>query len=137
MKFSVTCGFLLTFTLPAAICAAEELSAELAESMESYCKLPEKLLPALSAARDTDSADAAAVELRKLLPEVYRVCDRVRRIDRLTPEQSRIIRERYEHRMRAEWGKVYEHIFRLQHEQCYYSAAFNEQFQTLIMMLEQ
>lgn len=137
MKFSVTCGFLLSVSLSAAVCAAEALSAELTEAMESYCELPAKLLPALSAARDTDSADAAAVELRKLLPEVYRVCDRVRRIDSLTAEQSRIIRERYEKRMRTEWGKVYEHIFRLQHEQCYYSSAFNDAFQTLIMMLEQ
>lgn len=137
MKFCVTYGLLLIGALPSAVCAADGLSAELAEAMESYCALPGKLLPALSAARDAASADTAADELRKLLPEVYRVCDRVRHIDSLTPEQSRLIRERYEQRMRTEWGKVYEHIFRLQHEQCYYSAAFNEQFQTLIMMLEQ
>ena len=117
--------------------AAEQLSPEIEEAMESFCALPAKLLPVLSSVTDKATADAAAEPLYRELSGVYEVCDAMRGIRQLTPEQSALVRKRYEMRMRTEWGKLYEQIFRLQRAQCYYSTAFNKQFQTLSMMLEQ
>lgn len=123
--------------MAASLCSANSLPPEIEGAMEGFCALPSKLLPVLSSVKDKASADAAAEPLYRELSEVYKVCDAMRSIRQLSTEQSALVRARYEMRMRTEWGKLYEQIFRLQREQCYYSTAFNKQFQTLIMMLEQ
>ena len=51
--------------------AAEQLSPEIEEAMESFCALPAKLLPVLSSVTDKATADAAAEPLYRELSGVY------------------------------------------------------------------
>lgn len=115
---------------------AESLPPALEGAFQRYVSLPDALLPVLESARDKQSADRAAVDLQALLPRVYEARRELREIPSLTPGQSAAVRERFENAMRTRWGKVFEHIFRLQRAHCYESVNFFKHFNTLCMMLE-
>lgn len=121
----------------APIVAASNLPSEWEKAFDEYCKLPSKIVPVLEQVKDRKTADEAAPKIRSLLQDVYNVCNAIRSIRQISEQQSTEIRNRYEQTMRNEWGKVYQHIFRLQQEQCFESLSFNKEFQLFCLMLEQ
>lgn len=124
---------LLPWVAPA---AAAGLPTAVESAFQSYVSLPDALLPVLESARDKASADRAAADLQALLPRVYEARCALRKIESLTPEEQRLVRERYETAMRTRWGKVFDHIFRLQRKRCYESINFFKHFNTFCVMLE-
>lgn len=121
----------------AAALHASTLPPEWEKAMEDYCALPSKLVPVLEQVTDTKTADQAAPKLHALLKDVYGVCTELQNIKALSKEQATEVKTRYEKQMREEWAKVFKQIFRLQKAQCFQSSLFNQQFQLLVMMLEQ
>ncbi len=127
--------------LPQVLCAAEPaaavstLPAEMVQAFEAYIALPDTLEPALLAAQDKASADAAAPQLRQALEKLYDTRTQMQAVKTLTPEQSQEVQQRYALPMRRQWGRVYAQVFRLQKAQCYGSAAFAENFRLMCMML--
>lgn len=115
--------------------AAAPLPPGLEATLRRYVDLPDALLPVLEAARDKQSADAAAPELQALLPRVYQARNELAEVRELSPAQSQTVRQRYEMQMRTRWGRVYEHIFRLQRARCYESVPFFKHFNTLCLLL--
>lgn len=101
-----------------------------------YTDLPNMLLPVLEGVKDKESAEKAAPELQKLLAFVFDARRDLGKIDRLSPEVSAEVRRRYEQDMRSRWGKVFDHVYRLQKVKCYKSESFAKQFNTFCMMLE-
>ncbi len=106
------------------------------EAFESYASLPSTLIPVLAEAKDRETADAAAPKLLELLPVVYDTRSALHRISTLGEQETQLVQQKYEARLRSEWGKLFEHIYRLQRTQCYGSIPFFKQFQTLCLMLE-
>lgn len=115
---------------------AESLPPALAGVFERYVALPDALLPVLESAQNKQSADRAAADLQALLPRVYEARRELRGIASLTPEQQLAVRRRFETAMRTRWGKVFDHIYRLQRSHCYESVEFFKHFSTLCVMLE-
>ena len=103
---------------------------------ESYINLASELTPVLESATDKQSAENAAAPLYNLLPKVYDMRTELQKIENLTPEAAAELQQKYAKRMQTEWGKVYEHIFRLEKANCYHSLAFFKQFRALCMMLK-
>lgn len=101
-----------------------------------YNELPALLVPVLESVTDKESADAAASRLNAVLPKVYDARSALQNIS-LTPETQMEIRQKYEQKMREDWGRVYSHIFRLQKNRCYLSLDFFKQFHALCLMLDQ
>lgn len=126
--------------LPAVVIALPAESAELPPAVDAafrrYIALPDALLPVLEGVRDKQSAELAAKDLQALLPRVYEARRELSGIESLTSGEQRIARERYEQVMRMRWGKVFNHIFRLQRARCYGSPIFFKHFNTLCVMLE-
>ena len=112
------------------------LTPALDGAFRRYVSLPDALLPVLESAKDRKSADHAAADLQALLPRVYEARQELRSIQALTPQQQQTVRERYESAMRSRWGKVFDHIYRLQRSHCYESVEFFKHFSTLCVMLE-
>ncbi len=106
------------------------------EAFAGYAGLPAKLVPILAEAQDKASADAAAPRLLEALPAVYDARSALHRIPSLGKEETELVQQKYETRLRQEWGKLFEQIYRLQKAQCYGSIPFFKQFQTLCLMLE-
>ncbi len=106
------------------------------EAFANYAALPAKLIPILSEAQDKDTADAAAAKLHDALPSVYDARSALHRIPSLGKEETALVQQKYETRLRREWGKLFEQIYRLQKTQCYGSLTFFRQFQLLCLMLE-
>ena len=127
-------------TLPLIICSSTCLQAavstEMEQLFESYINLASELTPVLESATDKQSAENAAAPLYNLLPKVYDMRTELQKIENLTPEDAAELQQKYAKRMQTEWGKVYEHIFRLEKANCYHSLAFFKQFRALCMMLK-
>lgn len=109
----------------------QEVDAAFAE----YTALPDRLVPILDQARSKESATAQADALFKELPRIFDAKDRLEKIPALTPAVKKQVVAKYEKEMRNKWGKVYEHIFRLQDAKCYGSLPFFKQFQTMCNLL--
>lgn len=103
---------------------------------ERYIQLGEELVPVLQKVQDRKTADSAAQEVQNMLLQVDESRLETRAIKELTPEQARHIRDKYEVRMRATWGKVYDEIYRLQKMRCYGSVDFLKPFSLLCSFLE-
>ncbi len=106
------------------------------EAFAGYAALPAMLVPILADAKDRESADAAAPRLLDALPAVYDARTALHRIPSLGKKETELVQQKYEARLRSEWGKLFEHIYRLQKVRCYGSLPFFKQFQTLCLMLE-
>ncbi len=106
------------------------------EAFEAYASLPSRLVPILAAAKDRDSADAAAPQLLAALPALYETRSALHRITSLGDAERRLVEQKYERRLRHEWKALFEQIYRLQKTRCYGSRSFFKQFQTMCLMLE-
>ncbi len=115
---------------------AQAIRPEVDAAFASYVALPSQLLPILSEAQDKESADAAAPRLKAALPLVYEARTALHHLPSLGKEETQLVQKKYETHMRQEWGKLFEHIYRLQTKKCYGSLLFFKQFQTLCLMLE-
>ncbi len=115
---------------------AQSIPPQVDEAFSAYAALPAKLVPILSEATDTASADAAAPRLLEVLPAVYDARSALHRIPSLSAAETHLVQQKYEVTLRREWGKLFEQIYRLQKVRCYESRAFFKQFQTLCLMLE-
>lgn len=131
------CFGVLCLTAPM-VCAAPatELPAAVRHAFETYTALPAKLVPLLQKAQDTASADVVAPELKKSLSSIYEARELLHHMPTLTPEQNQEVRTSFGHRMRVEWGQMYEQISRLKAVRCYQSAKFAEVFRLMCMMIE-
>ncbi len=118
------------------VIAAQQLPPLVDEAFAAYAALPAKLVPILAEAKDRESADAAASKLLEALPAVYDARTALHRIPTLGEKETQLVQHKYETRLRSEWGKLFEHIYRLQRAQCYGSIPFLKQFQTMCLMLE-
>lgn len=116
---------------------APALPAEVKAAFDAYCALPAELLPVLERVQDKTSADAAAPSLHAALDKIYTTRNAMQKVQELTPEQTELVQQRYAARMRQDWGRVYEHIFRLRKAQCYGSIAFVNEFGYMTLMLAQ
>lgn len=132
MKFHTQTVALLLL-LPGLAQAA--LQPETDRAFADFTALPLELLPVLEGVTDRESAEQSAEKLNALLPRVYDSRTAMTRIQTLTLAEKRELLQKYEKDMRANWGKVYAEIFRLQNNRCYNSLAFFKQFHTLCMML--
>lgn len=126
----------LLLMLGPGMAAAVDIPADVQSAFEHYVALPDQLLPVLQSAQDAASAEKAAEPLQALLPKVYDARRELKAIPSLSPEVAAELRRRYEQRMRADWGKVYDEIFRLRAAACYQCVPFFKQFQTLCLLLE-
>ncbi len=106
------------------------------EAFASYANLPALLIPILAGAQDRDSADVAAPKLFAALPAVYDARSALHRIPTLGPRETQLVQQKYEKKLRSEWGKLFEQIYRMQRNRCYGSLPLFKQFQTLCLMLE-
>lgn len=124
--------------VPLSVTAAEPaLPTEVKAAFDAYCALPAELLPVLESVQDKATADAAAPKLHAALDKIYTTRDAMQKVQQLTPEQSALVQQQYATRMRQDWGRVYEHIFRLRKVQCYGSIAFVKEFGYMTLMLAQ
>lgn len=117
--------------------AAPELPDEVKAAFDSYCALPAELLPVLESVQDKATADAAAPKLHAALDKIYTTRNAMQKVQQLTPEQTTLVQQQYATRMRQDWGRVYDHIFRLRKAQCYGSIAFVNEFGYMTLMLSQ
>ncbi len=124
--------------LPALVQAEPEaaIATEVDAAFARYAALPSTLVPILEQAKDKASADAAAQKLFDALPAVYEAREGLHAIEKLDPAQTRLVQQKYGAAMQRDWGRLFEHIYRLQKAQCYGSIPFFKQFRTLCMMLE-
>lgn len=116
--------------------AQEPLPTNVQHAFESYTKLPDALLPVLKSITDRSTADAAAPKLHELLPQIYDTRSTMQEIKELTPEQTELVRQKYELPMRKSWGAFYGEVFRLQKANCFGSAALAKEFHLMCMMLK-
>lgn len=100
-----------------------------------YTDFPDTLLPALQAAKNKETADATAPQLRAALEKLYDLRVQLKTITELSDSQKAAVEEIYARRMREQWGKVYSEINRLQHAKCFYSGEYSELFRALQLML--
>ena len=115
---------------------AASIPPEVDGAMQRYVELADALLPALTVIKDQKTAEENAAGLQDMLSRVYDVRRDLKNIESLDPEVTKAVRAKYETKMRTGWGKVYEHIIRLQRAKCYGSVACLKQFQTLCLFLE-
>lgn len=131
------CGFFLL--LLSVVCAsawAAEIPAELDAALQRYIDLPDALVPVLEAAHDKESAEKAAPDLQALLVRVSESRKEMMNFPSLSQEVAEAVRVKYEMKMRTRWGKVFDHIFRLQRVRCYECVPFFKHFNTLCVLLE-
>ncbi len=126
--------YALSAILPGMVQAA--IPPAIDRAFSEYAELPTELLPILASVTDHESAEEAATKLNAMLPRVYDTRTSIARIQALSPSVKREVLQKYESKMRENWGTVYEHIFRLQKFRCYNSLAFFKQFHALCMMLD-
>lgn len=133
------CGAALLFgAVPLSVSAAEPaLPAEVKAAFDAYSALPAELLPVLESVQDKATADAAAPKLHAALDKIYTTRDAMQKVSELTPEQSALVQQQYAAKMRQDWGRVYEHIFRIRKAQCFGSIAFVNEFGYMNLMLAQ
>lgn len=117
--------------------AQAQLPDTVSKEFESYISSAEELAPVLKSVQDAKSADAAVEPMRKAMISVYNAHNGLKNIPNLTAEQTLVVREQYEQRMRQQWGLVYEQIFRLNKTNCYDSPTFSKLFHIMCMMLDQ
>lgn len=122
---------------PSDAAPAAAIPAEVKAAFDSYCALPAELLPVLESVQDKASADAAAPKLHAALDKIYVTRDAMQKVSTLTPAQSAHVQKQYAAKMRQDWGRVYEQIFRLRKAQCYGSIAFVNEFGYMNLMLAQ
>ncbi len=122
--------------LLAPIVEAQSIPPLVDEAFAEYAALPAKLIPILEEAKDRESADTAAPKLFAALPAVYDARTALHRISNLGERETKLVQQKYETLLRREWGKLFEHIYRLQKAKSYGSIPFFKQFQTLCLMLE-
>lgn len=129
---------LLCGAVPLSVSAAEPaLPAEVKAAFDAYAALPAELLPVLESVQDKATADAAAPKLHAALDKIYTTRDAMQKVSALTPQQSALVQQQYAAQMRQDWGRVYEHIFRLRKAQCFGSIAFVNEFGYMNLMLAQ
>ncbi len=126
----------LLAALPVAMAQQAAIPPSVDAAFERYTHLPGLLVPILESATDKASADAAADKLFAALPALYEARSGLEEIARLSPAETAQVEKKFGLKMRREWGKVFEQIYRLQRAQCYGSLPFVKQFQTMCMMLE-
>lgn len=114
---------------------APALPRTLTEAFDAYTAMPDVLLPPLKAAQDKASAEAAAPQLKTALEALYDMRNKMQLVTEIPAEHKAAVEEKYAHRMRVQWGKVYEEIFRLQKEQCYDAPEFTKMFRVMMLML--
>ena len=124
-------------TVLSAAIAQAAIPGDIDRAFAMYTELPSALLPILENVKDKESAEEAAPLLNQVLPQVYDARTNLMKIENLSPAVQAEVLAKYEKKMRSEWGKVYEHIFRLQSNRCYDSLALFKQFHTLCMILNQ
>lgn len=112
------------------------IPAGIDRAFSDFTALPAELLPVLEGITDRDSAENATEKLNNLLPKVYDARTAMQRITTLPADVKAEIISKYGKEMQANWGKVYEQIFRLQQVRCYNSLSFFKQFHALCMMLD-
>lgn len=120
--------------LPAAA-QGQTLPPHITTVFDTYTALPDVLLPPLQAAKDKASADAAAPQLKAALEKLYDARAKMQGVNALTPEQKAEVEKRYGLKMRQQWGKVYEEMFRIQKEKCFGSAEFSRLYSIMGLML--
>lgn len=136
-RLYIVCAAVATLLTAASAETDAVVPAEVQTAFEHYVALPKALLPVLTSAKDAATAEAAAPALHDLLPRVYDARREINAISSLPPNVAEAVRLRYEKQMRAEWGKVYEQIYRLQRVRCYENVPFFKQFSTLCVLLGQ
>lgn len=135
------CRPLISLFLTAAVlclpAAAQEqsLPPHITTVFDTYTALPDVLLPPLRAAKDKASADAAAPQLKAALEKLYDARTQMQTLTSLTPGEKAEVEKRYGLKMRQQWGKVYEEMFRIQKEQCFGSAEFGKLYSVMGLML--
>lgn len=129
------------YPVAVAICCSLHAQAAIPQEIENvferYIKLAQDLQPILAAAQDNETAEANAPALYNILPRVYDARTELMKIENLPPQIQAELVQKYGKTMQAEWGKVYEHIFRLEKNNCYHSLSYFKQFRALCMMLQQ
>lgn len=116
---------------------AAELPPEVDAAFAHYTALAEELVPVLQAAQDAQSAGEAAPQLEKLLSKVMDAKRELDEIKELPPEVAAEVRRKYEQKMRSNWGRVYDEVYRLQSVRCYENVPFFKNFRTLCVFLNQ
>lgn len=131
--------FICLLTAAAALSASaapgQALPQNITAVFDTYTALPDVLLPPLQAAKDKASADAAAPQLKAALEKLYDARAQMQAVSSLTPEQKKEVEQRYGLKMRQQWGKVYEEMFRIQKEKCFGSAEFGRLYSVMGLML--
>lgn len=112
------------------------LPKDVESAFAAYTALPSTLVPILQKAQDKDSATAAAEELKKALPSIYNVRQKLHDMPRLTPAQSQQVSTLYGQRMREEWAEMYVEIVRLRNNRCFHSEELRNTFRLMCMMIE-
>ncbi|MBQ8516589.1 MAG: hypothetical protein IJ498_03310 [Akkermansia sp.] len=131
---SILMGTVLLAAVPAE--AQDSLPSHITELFDAYVDLPVTLVPVLRSVTDEKSATSAAPRLRVELTKLYHVREALKKVSSLTPQQSELVRKRYEKDMREQWGKVYTEIFRLRQQKCYGSSEFASLYRIMCMMLD-
>lgn len=132
-----TAIFLLAGGLAPAFPAAVEnpAAAEYDAALDEYIALADALLPILSSARDRASADAAAPGLEAEIARLYRVREKLKKLPEPGNAESKELERKYAMRMRTQWGRVFDEIYRLQAAECLGSESFRKAFTTLCLIL--
>lgn len=120
--------------LPAAA-QEQALPPQIASVFDTYTALPDVLLPPLRAAKDKASADAAAPQLKAALEKLYDARTQMQTLTSLSPAEKEAVEKHYGLKMRQQWGKVYEEMFRIQKEKCFGSAEFGKLYSIMGLML--
>lgn len=121
--------------LSASAAPGQALPQNITAVFDTYTALPDVLLPPLQAAKDKASADAAAPQLKAALEKLYDARAQMQAVSSLTPEQKKEVEQRYGLKMRQQWGKVYEEMFRIQKEKCFGSSEFGRLYSVMGLML--
>ncbi|MBR4309418.1 MAG: hypothetical protein IKT79_00145 [Akkermansia sp.] len=131
----------ILYPVTVAICCSINAQAAIPPEIENafvrYIELAQELEPILAAAQDKESAEANAKALYDILPRVYEARTELLKIESLPQQVQAELIQKYGKAMQTEWGKVYEHIFRLEKNNCYHSLSYFKQFRALCMMLQQ
>lgn len=127
----------LTVAVLCAPAAAQEqaLPPHITAIFDAYTALPDVLLPPLQAAKDKASADAAAPQLKAAMEKLYDARTQMQMLTSLSPEEKAAVEKRYGLKMRQQWGKVYEEMFRIQKAKCFGSPEFGKLYSIMGLML--
>ena len=108
---------------------------ELEQVLEQYCQIPDQLAPLLQGVQDAPTAEQAAPKLKQLNAQIYSLAAQLKKIEAFSAQQRESLQKKFELRMRQQWGRVYDELYRIQRAQCYRHADFTYQFRTLCNIL--